>query len=187
MSSEIRGQESISPHCHEFRATCAYLSAPITLDERGLPASRTNGRPCHAKGVQYDCVSNRQLVWVQNNFIRILDEGIQRNAPTFVLENLAAVIAGGLGRVPTAVMPCGAAVDHKSPPSFSLSLRRRFFRFTYGESQLLSWAHRYDAQADEALARGFTLICEGKFWAFCNVRFTHLSDLMRGFPVSCQI
>jgi hypothetical protein len=88
--------------------------------------------------MQYDRISNRELVGVQNNLVCILDEGVERNAPTFVLENLAAVIAGGLGRVLLDVMPCaGAAVHHKSPPSLS----PRFLAL-HDESRSLIQAHR---------------------------------------------
>jgi hypothetical protein len=58
-----------------------------------------------------------------------LDEGVERNAPTFVLENLAAVIAGGFRRVLFAVMPCaGTAVHHKSPSVLVTALRRDIYR-----------------------------------------------------------
>jgi hypothetical protein len=65
--------------------------------------------------VQYDRISDRQPAGVQNNLVCILDEGIECNAPTFVPENLAAVIAGGFDRGPIAVTPYGTAVHHNHP------------------------------------------------------------------------
>lgn len=77
-----------------------------------LPAPLIAAHPGNTQRVQYDRIPNRQPVGVQNDLVGILDEGIECNAPAFVLENLAAMIAGGFNRVLIAVMPYRTAVDH---------------------------------------------------------------------------
>jgi hypothetical protein len=123
--------------------------------------------------VQYDRISYRELVGVQNNLVCILDEGVERNAPTFVLENLAAVIAGGFGRVLLDVMPCaGTAVHHKSPPSPSprfLTVR------TTRRVHSSNGAQDYDAKADEAPDRGFTLFPKKSSGRFTMYRLRTLA------------
>jgi hypothetical protein len=89
-------------------AVFATLSSSVSLLR--LPAMLTAGHPGDTQGVQYDRISDRQPAGVQNNLVCILDEGVECNAPTFVPENLAAVIAGGFHRIPIAVMPYGAAL-----------------------------------------------------------------------------